>query len=122
MADPSQETRTLTLDTEVNGIEIVVEFSQPSGLRQVSITPENVVQKSAEAVDKAMGMVKKMAHKGIVTLDNLARKPTQIEMEFGIKFTAETGAIIAKTAAEASLMVKLTWERNNDESNKSSVS
>jgi hypothetical protein len=116
MTNPSRDNPITTLSTEVNGTEIFVEFSQAPGLRQVSITPENMAQKSAEAVDKAMEIVRQMANKGMVALDALANKPTQVEMEFGVKFNAETGAIIAKAASEASLTVKFTWDRRNESS------
>ena len=33
----------------------------------------------------------------------------QVEIEFGVKLSAEAGALIARTAADAHLTVKLTW-------------
>lgn len=114
MTSPSNDAQTIAASIEADDAQILVEFSQAPGLRQVSITPENIAQKSAEAVDKAMDMIRQMANRGMIAIDTLANKPTQVEMQFGVKFNAETGAIIAKTAAEASLTVKLTWERKDN--------
>ncbi|MDG4863944.1 CU044_2847 family protein [Streptomyces sp. T-3] len=36
-------------------------------------------------------------------------KPDTVELEFGVKLTAEAGAVIAKTAVEGHLTVKLSW-------------
>jgi hypothetical protein len=32
-----------------------------------------------------------------------------VEIEFGVKLTAEAGALIAKSAVEGHLVVKLSW-------------
>lgn len=36
-------------------------------------------------------------------------KPDAVEIEFGVKLTAEAGAVIAKSAVEGHLVVKLSW-------------
>jgi Trypsin-co-occurring domain 1 len=90
---------------------ILVEFSPAAGIIQTSLTPEDIAQKSAQAVDKAMDTVREMAKRAIATLDTLANKPTQVELEFGIKLSTEMGALIAKTSTEANITVKMTWER-----------
>ncbi|MEU1194975.1 CU044_2847 family protein [Streptomyces sp. NPDC005813] len=35
--------------------------------------------------------------------------PDAVEIEFGVKLTAEAGALIAKSAVEGHLVVKLSW-------------
>jgi Trypsin-co-occurring domain 1 len=92
---------------------ILVEFAPTAGMRNVSLIPEDVAQKSAQAVDKAMDTIQEMAKRAITTLDTLANKPTKLELEFGIKCSVEAGAVIAKTATEANFTVKMTWERKN---------
>jgi hypothetical protein len=37
--------------------------------------------------------------------------PQTVEISLGLKLAAEAGAVISKVAGEASLVVKLTWER-----------
>ena len=36
-------------------------------------------------------------------------KPATVEIEFGVKLTAEAGALIARSAVEGHLVVKLSW-------------
>jgi hypothetical protein len=43
------------------------------------------------------------------TIERLEVKPSQVEVNFGIKLIAETGAIIAKAGGEANFNVKITW-------------
>jgi hypothetical protein len=45
-----------------------------------------------------------------------AAKPSDVSLSFGIKLTAEAGAVIAKTAGECNFAVTLHWEedRNTD--------
>ncbi|NMG21061.1 CU044_2847 family protein [Brasilonema bromeliae] len=90
---------------------ILVEFAPSAGMKQVSLTSEDLAKKSSEALDKAMATIRQMAQKTMVTIDTLTNKPTEVQLEFGIKLNTEAGAIIAKTSGEASLKVKLTWER-----------
>lgn len=37
--------------------------------------------------------------------------PNTVELEAGIKFTGEAGVILSKYGAEASISIKLTWQR-----------
>ena len=43
-------------------------------------------------------------------LRELATRPDQVGLEFGIKFTATADALIAKTAVEGNIKVTLTWK------------
>ncbi|MFJ6566480.1 CU044_2847 family protein [Streptomyces sp. NPDC091292] len=36
-------------------------------------------------------------------------KPDSVEIEFGVRMTAETGAVLVKGSAEGHLLIKLTW-------------
>jgi hypothetical protein len=36
-------------------------------------------------------------------------RPAEVEIEFGVRMSAEVGAVIAKSGAEAQLKVHLTW-------------
>ena len=73
---------------------------------------EELGERSAKAAEQAMAMIKDMAGKTVATLDGLPVKPDQSEIEFGVVFRGEANALIAKTAAEASIKVKLTWKHS----------
>jgi hypothetical protein len=40
--------------------------------------------------------------------------PDEVRLSFGVKFTAEAGAVIARTALEGNLGVELVWHRAED--------
>ncbi|NEP11513.1 MAG: hypothetical protein F6K14_15140 [Symploca sp. SIO2C1] len=108
---PAQESLTTEVDEDT---VLLVEMTPAPGMRQVSLTPEALAQKSTRAVDKAMGMIRAMAKRTIGTLDTLSNKPNQVELEFGIKFNTEADALIAKTGTEANIKVKMVWKRKDE--------
>lgn len=71
---------------------------------------EGRIVKAKESFERALTDVRTMAFKALDTFRDDARRPDQVELEFGVKFTAEAGsAVFAKTAAEGHLVVRLTW-------------
>lgn len=40
--------------------------------------------------------------------------PDEVTVSFGIKFTAEAGAVIAKTSVEGTLGVEMVWHRTEE--------
>ncbi len=94
---------------------ILVEFAPRPGVRQVSLSPDDLAEKSAQALDRAMGTIRQMAQRVSALRVTLPDEFTQVELEFGIKLEAEAGALISKVGAEASINVTLTWERSDAE-------
>jgi len=97
-------------------VEILVDFGdEGGGLVPVSrggkigeVTSE-LVEKSKEALDKAMVTIQGMAKRTIAAAKDLSDPPDAIEVEFGIKLDAEAGAMVAKAGTEASINVKMVW-------------
>jgi len=89
---------------------ILVEFEEKKGLATVSLTPADLAEKSARALDQAMQTIRGMAQRVAATVQDLTTRPQSVEVAFGLKLNAEAGALIAKTGGEASLNVKLTWK------------
>ena len=88
---------------------LVVEFPLAPGLQPVSRTPEELAAKSAEAMDQAMVAIHAMAQRVRKTTEGLASRPDSLQVQFGIKLTAEAGAIVSKVSGEAALQVTLAW-------------
>jgi hypothetical protein len=99
---------TFTIDEDV---PVLVEFTPRPGVQQTALTPAVVVQKSAEALDSAMNAIHSMARRVAATVDALSDPPGQVEVEFGLKLTADAGALIARAGSECTINVKLSWER-----------
>lgn len=58
----------------------------------------------------SIGVIKTIARNVITTTKDLVDPPKKMEIKLGVKFSAETGAIIAKAAAEGNIEVTITWE------------
>jgi hypothetical protein len=117
-----QELEKLMTDLPEDDLEIIlVDFKGAGGVvGQVSrsLSPEEItkqlVEQSQRAVNGAMGTIRLMANRTIATLDTMANKPSQVEVEFAIKLDAKAGALLASAGAEGSLKVKLVWNRDKD--------
>ena len=88
---------------------VLVEFPVSPGLVQVALTPAQLVQRSGEALDAAADVIRSMARRFARRLDDLEVKPREMELEFGVKLTAEAGALIAKAGGEGAITVRMTW-------------
>jgi S1-C subfamily serine protease len=71
---------------------------------------DDLVTKSDTLMDRAMSTIQQMAERVNTAVKDVKERPNRIEIQFGIKFDEETGVVIAKSPAEASLNVKLTWD------------
>jgi hypothetical protein len=99
---------TFTID---EGAPILVEFTPQPGVVKASRSPAETAEQAAKALDSAMNTIHHMARRATATIDALVDRPSEFELSFGIKLDAEAGAFIAKAGVEASLSVKMTWER-----------
>lgn len=104
--------------TTTSSDPILVEFTRadddgprPVAWYSIKKKPE-LEKKSTEVIDKAMQTIHKMANKVNSTIQIIENKPSRLEMEFGIKFDAEIGAIVAKVTAESSMTIKMVWDQN----------
>ncbi|EKV03851.1 hypothetical protein Lepto7375DRAFT_6169 [Leptolyngbya sp. PCC 7375] len=94
-------------------VEILIDFKSRGGIVETRLPRiEELIQKSANALRKAMSMIRYMAEYTVDTINSIEEnnRPQKIEIEFGIDFDAEADAIIAKTGVQSSIKVKLTWE------------
>jgi hypothetical protein len=92
-----------------DGSSVIVEVDDDSpGVEQISRDERGIAQ-AAERIEAAFGAAKPAIRSLAGMLKQLA--PDEHEVEFGLKLTAEAGAIVAKTAGEAHFKVKLHWRR-----------
>lgn len=100
-----------------DGGTILVEVDEPeidSGLVEAGIHTEMIVQ-AQQSFEKAMGTVKPAADTIVKNINSLDVKPDEIEVEFGIKLSAEAGAFLAAAGAEANFKITLTWKEKDEE-------
>jgi hypothetical protein len=97
---------------ESGGGTVFVEVADDEPGIERATRVDDVVIKARESLESALEQVRVVANVTLAKLGNLARQPEQVEVQFGIRLTAEAGAVIARTEAEGHLQVKLTWSRS----------
>jgi hypothetical protein len=95
------------------GSAVVVEVEEPTptsgtvrGLRAGELT-----EKAKESFETALEKIRPAATVILAKLRDLSERPDEVGVEFGIRLSAEAGAFIASTGAEANFKVTLTWRR-----------
>lgn len=88
----------------------VEELEPPSGVVRAA-RPGEVAEKAHQTFETALDGIRPVAATIIKKLRSLHDRPDEIEVEFGLKMSAEAGVIVAAACAEANYKVTLTWKR-----------
>ena len=105
---------TFTID---EGAPILVEFAPAPGVTRTALpTPADLAQQSEKAIESAMSTIVAMTRRVTATMNAISERPSTVEVDFGLKLTANAGALVASASTEASFIVKLTWK--HEEPNK----
>jgi Trypsin-co-occurring domain 1 len=70
-----------------------------------------VVTKANQTFEAALERIKPAASAIITLLRDLTDSPDTVGVEFGIKLSAEAGAVLASAGVEANYKVTVTWKR-----------
>jgi hypothetical protein len=76
-----------------------------------SARPGEVVATATMSLGDALEQLQPMAQTIIRKLRDLAERPDEIEVEFGLKMTLAAGLVIAHSSAEANFKVILRWHQ-----------
>ncbi|MFD5752990.1 CU044_2847 family protein [Streptomyces sp. NPDC127033] len=94
--------------TTDSGATVTVEVAQDApGARPVSRA--NSLTQAGRSFDAALQGIRAAAESALTVFRDGSLRPDGVELEFGVKMMAEAGAVIAKTATEGHLTVKLSW-------------
>lgn len=88
---------------------VLVDFAPRVGLKEVSLSPQDLTARSAAALDSAMASIRHLSERITSAMTDLARRPDEIEVEFALKLDAAMGALITRVGTEAHLSVALRW-------------
>lgn len=92
----------------VDGVKLWVETSAVAGSEPTSTR----LDRAGEAFTRAQSAIVAMATATVATIDQLgqrAARPQQVQVKFGLKFTAKGNVIVAEASGEATLEVTLTY-------------
>jgi hypothetical protein len=95
--------------TTDDGAVIMVEPAEDlSGSHLVADRDDGAVR-ATRTFENAMSHVRTAAESTLRVLRDGSLGQHSVELEFGVKLSAEAGALIAKSTAEAHLVVRLSW-------------
>ncbi|MGY3060060.1 hypothetical protein ACVWZD_004305 [Streptomyces sp. TE3672] len=96
--------------TTESGATVTVEVDRHTqGAQLVALGDDNTLARAGRTFDSALTGIRSAAESALAVFRDGALKPDGVELEFGVKITAEVGAVIAKSAVEGHLTVKLSW-------------
>jgi len=97
-------------------VEVDVDENEQDGIVPAA-RPGEVVARAAQSFEAALGNIKPAASAIIAKLRSLSDAPDEVQVEFGLKLSAEAGAIVAAAGAEANYTVTLKWSAKPEKSN-----
>jgi hypothetical protein len=98
-----------------NGEMLLVEVEDVGGSSSTlrGLPSPNVIERARVTYEQAIDNIRPAAESIIIRMRELAEPPDVIDLEFGIKLSADIGAFLASTSAEAQFTLKLTWNRGD---------
>jgi len=94
-----------------DGGSIIVEVENLEEGVVPAARPGEVATKAEQTFQAALDRVRPIATTLIGKIRDLSDPPDKAELEFGLKLTAEAGAVLTSASGEAHCKVTLTWER-----------
>jgi Trypsin-co-occurring domain 1 len=94
-----------------SGDVIAVEVDdQDAGIVRAA-RPGEVIATATSSFEAALERLQPMAQTLVDKLGNLAERPDEMGIEFGMKLNVDAGLVIARTSGEANFKVTLQWRR-----------
>jgi hypothetical protein len=99
----------------------LIEFNVPSGTVVVESQDAatgsvvrgaglaRLTEKAGMSLTETLSVIRPVAEEALAACRDLVTLPDTVEVEFGVKFDAHVGAVIAKVNTEGTLRVKLVW-------------
>jgi hypothetical protein len=99
-----------------DGTTMLVEIAEPDqgGLVKASRAGEMIV-KAQLSLEKSLEKVKPAAEHVIAQLRKIQDSPDEVQVAFGLKLSADAGAVLASAGAEANYIVTLKWVKSEEE-------
>ncbi|MEU9602878.1 CU044_2847 family protein [Streptomyces sp. NPDC048057] len=102
-------TRLLRFQTGEGDGSVVVEVAEDEpGVVEVSRLGTAVAD-AATSFEEGVDRIRNAAASALGRLRSMPSSPDEISLEFGVRFNAELGAVIARTQGEAHVTVTMTW-------------
>jgi hypothetical protein len=98
-----------------DGTSMLVEVEEPEqGGVVKAARSDGVIDKAHQTLEKSLEKVKPAAQVVIQKLRELHDAPDEVGVSFGLKLSAEAGAVLASGGVEANYIVTLKWVKEKD--------
>ena len=95
-----------------DGTPVLIEIDEvlPIGLEDAAIEDKSIID-ARHKFEEAFENTRKAAGAIVKKLREFTDSPDTIELEFGLKVSAESGIVVASAAVEANYQLTLTWKK-----------
>nr|WP_245769495.1 CU044_2847 family protein [Streptomyces indicus] len=95
--------------TTEDGTVVPVDFAADDEEGQHLVSGSDGAVRATRTFEESLSGVRAAAESALRVFRDGSLRPDSVEIEFGVKLTAQAGALIAKSAVEGHLVVKLAW-------------
>ena len=95
-----------------SGGSVLVEVTVPQDRGGLVGRSDDTVEAAPHSFENALATLKPVCEAVMARMSALAIAPEEVEIELGVALKAEAGFVIARTAAEGNLRVKVKWKPN----------
>jgi hypothetical protein len=92
-----------------SGGSIVIEVDEPEVGGTVRAARGEKLEQAKETVEEALNKILPVTKNVVEKIRDVANKPEEIEITFGVKLTTTAGAVIASASAEANFEIRMLW-------------
>ncbi|HZR44467.1 MAG TPA: CU044_2847 family protein [Ktedonobacteraceae bacterium] len=92
-----------------SGGSIVIEVDEPEVGGTVRAARGEKLDQAKETVEEALNKILPVTKNVVEKIRDVAHKPEEIEITFGVKLTTTAGAVIASASAEANFEIRMLW-------------
>ena len=92
-----------------SGGSIVIEVDEPEVGGTVRAARGEKLEQAKETVEEALNKILPVTKNVVEKIRDVAHKPEEIEITFGVKLTTTAGAVIASASAEANFEIRMLW-------------
>jgi hypothetical protein len=94
---------------------VLVEVDEPAPTDDRISLGDEVTQKARQTFESTLEKVKPVANAIMTKVRSLNEPADEVEVKFGIKMSAELGAVIASGSAEVNYELTLKWQRKSND-------
>jgi Trypsin-co-occurring domain 1 len=97
-----------------DGTTFLVEIEEPESptIERAALPSGQMVVKAQQTFETALDQIKPVASTIISKLKDLNTPADEVEVKFGIKLTADAGAVFASIGGEVNYEITLKWKQN----------